>query len=153
MSSQNCLTIFSKQHQVRFPMTGLSALVDVNWPPIDRYSVLDMIHRATTFASTPTPLALGSGKVMAPAVVLGAADLRVDEPIDRFITDQRAFVFLFQASGNLSWRPTLCQAFEHGFLQIGLTQQPTPAPVSALSLLLGRSEERRVGKGGRSRRQ
>ena len=96
MSNQNCLTIFGKQHQVRFPMTGLSSFVDVSWPPIDRYSVLDMIHRATAFVSTPAPLALAPGKVMAPAVVLGAADLRVDKPIDRFITDHRASVFLFQ---------------------------------------------------------
>src|SRR5262249_29204461 len=73
-------------HQVRFPMTGLSSLVDVCRPPIDRYSVLDMIHWATAFVSTPAPLALAPGKVMAPAVVLGAADLRVDKPIDRLMS-------------------------------------------------------------------
>ncbi len=117
MSNQNCLTVFGKQHQVRFPMTGLSSLVDVGWSPIDRYTILDMIHGATAFVSTPTALALAPGKVMAPAVVLGAADLRVDESIDRFITDQRASVFLFQASGNLSRRPTLCQSFEHCLLK------------------------------------
>jgi hypothetical protein len=118
-------------------MTGLSSLVDVSWPPIDRYSILDMIHGATAFVSTPTPLALAPGKVMAPAVVLGAADLRVDKPIDRFITDQCASVFLFQASGNLSRRPTLCQSFEHCLLKIGLTQQSTTSPATAFSLLLG----------------
>src|SRR6266511_1184862 len=137
MSNQNCLTIFGKQHQIRFPMTVLSSLVDVSRPPIDRHAVLDMIHRATTFVSTPTPLALAPGKIMAPAVVVGAADLRVDKPINRFIADQRASGLLFQASGNLSWRPSLCQTFEHCLLKIGLTQQPTSPPMSAFSLLLG----------------
>ena len=137
MSNQNGLTIFGKQHQVRFPMTGLSSLVDISWPPIDRHSVLDMIHRATPFVSTPTPLALAPGKVITPAVVFGAADLRIDKPIDRFITDHRPSGFLFQASGNLSSRPTLCQNFEHCLLKIGLTQQPTSPPMPAFGLLLG----------------
>ena len=137
MSDQDSLTILGKQHQVRFPMTRLSSLVNVGWAPIDRHSVVDMIHRATAFMPAPAALALAPWKVMAPAVVLGAADLGVDKSVDRFITDHRPSGFLSQASGNLSRRPTLCQSFKHRLLKIALTQQPTSPPMSAFSLLLG----------------
>ena len=137
MSNQDRLTILGKQHQVRFPMTGLSSLVNIGWAAINRHSVLDMIHGTTAFVSTPTPLALAPGKIMAPAVVLGATDLRVDKTIDRFITDHRTSIFLFQAPGNLSGRPTLSQPSEHRLLKISLTQEPTSPPMAAFSLLLG----------------
>src|SRR5688572_13573705 len=137
MSNQNCLTVLGKQHQVRFPMTRLSSLVNVAWAPIDRHTVLDMIHRTAAFMPAPATLALATRKIMAPAVVLGTADLRVYESVDRFITDHRPSGFLSQASGNLSRRPTLCQSFEHCLLKIGLTQQSTTSPTTAFSLLLG----------------
>ena len=136
MSDQNSLTILSKEHQIPFPVTCLAPLVDVGRAPIDGHSVLDMIHRATAFVSTPTPLAFSTGQIVPPAVVLGAADLRVDKPIDRLMADHRTSLFLLQSSGNLSWRPTLSQTLEHLFLKIRLTQQPTSPPTTALSLLL-----------------
>src|SRR5258705_11457929 len=137
MSDEHCLTVLGKQHQIPFPVTGLSSLVDVGRAPIDGHSVLNMIHRTAAFMSAPTTLALAPRKIAPPTIVLSAADLRVDKPIDRFIADHRASLFLFQSSGNLSWRPTLCQAFEHCLLKIRLTQQPTSSPTPPFSLLLG----------------
>ena len=136
MSDQNSLTILSKEHQIPFPVTCLAPLVDVGRAPIDGHSVLDMIHRATAFVSTPTPLAFSTGQIVPPAVVLGAADLRVDKAIDRLMADHRTSLFLLQSSGNLSGRPTLSQTLEHLFLKIRLTQQPTSPPTTTLSLLL-----------------
>ena len=137
MSDQNCLTVLSEQHQVRLPMTGLSALVDVGRSPIDGHSVLDMIHRTTTSVSTPTALAFATGQVLTPAIVLSTANLGVDKAINRLIADHRSSLFLFQSSGDLSRRPTLSQTLEHLLLKFRLTQQPTSPPTAALSLLLG----------------
>ena len=100
MSDQNSLTILSKQHQIPFPMTCLAPLVDVGRAPIDGHSVLDMIHRATAFVSTPTALAFSTGQIVPPAEVLGAADLRIDKPIDRLIADHRTSLFLLQSSAT-----------------------------------------------------
>ena len=136
MSDQNCLTVLSEQHQVAFPVSGLASLVDVGRTAIDRYSVLNMIHRTAAFMPTPTPLAFGTGKIEPPAVVLCTTDLRVDKPIDRFIADYGGSLFLFQSSGNLCWRPPLAQALEYFFLKIRLAQQTTASPPSALGLLL-----------------
>ena len=135
MVDQNGLTILSKEHQIPFPVTRLAPLVDVGRAPIDGHSVLDMIHRATAFVSTPTPLAFSTGQIVPPAVVLGAADLRIDKPIDRLIADDRTSLFLIQSSGDLGRRPTLSQTLEYLILKIGLTQQPTSPPTPALGLL------------------
>ena len=107
MSNQNGLTILGKQHQIGFPVTWLSALVDVGRALIDGDTPLDAIHRAPAFATAPTALAFPPRQVVPPAVVLGAADLGVDEPIDRLIADDLPSVLFLQSPGNLGWRPTL----------------------------------------------
>ena len=101
MSNQNGLTILGKQHQIGFPVTWLSALVDVGRALIDGDTPLDAIHRAPAFAPAPTALAFPPRQVVPPAVVLGAADLGVDEPIDRFIADDRAFCTVSSADRPL----------------------------------------------------
>ena len=113
MSDQNSLAVLGKQHQIPFPMTCLSPLVDVGRAPIDRHPLLDVIHRTSAFVPTPAPLAFSTGQIVPPAIVLGAANLRVDESIDRLMADHRTSLFLFQSSGNLGRRPTLSQPLEH----------------------------------------
>ena len=49
MSHQYGLSILGKQHQVRFPMTRLAALVDVGRALIDRNAPLDVVNRTATF--------------------------------------------------------------------------------------------------------
>src|SRR5713226_7868679 len=136
MSDQNRLTVLSKEHQVPFPVARLAPLVDVGWASIDTHSPLDVLHRATAFATAPTALAFSTGQVVPPAVVFGAADLRVDETVDRFIADNRTSVFLFQSSGHLGGRPALSQPFENQSLQRGITNQSAPFPATAFALLL-----------------
>ena len=96
MSDENSLTIRSKEHQIHFAMTCLAPLVNVGGAQIDGHSVRDMIHGATAFASTRTPLAFSTGQIVRPAVVLGAADLRVDKQIDSLMADHRTSLFLLQ---------------------------------------------------------
>src|SRR5436190_345416 len=87
MTDQYRLTVLSKQHQISFPVTRLAPLMDIGRAPIDSHTSLDAIYQAAAFASTPTALAFGTRQVVSPAIVLGATDLRIDKPIDRFIAD------------------------------------------------------------------
>jgi len=110
MSNQNSLTILGKQHQIPFPVTRLSALVDVGRALLDGDTSLDVINRTATFASAPPALAFAPRQVVPPAEVLGAPDLSIDEPVDRLIADDRTSVFSPQPAGNLRWRPALSQS-------------------------------------------
>ncbi len=54
MSNQNGLTVLGKQHQIPFPVTWLSALVDVGRAPLDGDTPLDVINRATALCVRAT---------------------------------------------------------------------------------------------------
>ncbi len=73
---------------------------------------------------------------MTPAVVLGAPDLSIDEPIDRLIADDLPLVFFVQSTRHLGRRPALAQPSENPVLKIGIAQQSTAFPAPALGLLL-----------------
>src|SRR5215207_1135273 len=137
MSHQNGLTVLGKQHQVSFPMTWLSALIDIGRALINGYPSLDVIDRTAAFTSAPAALAFGARQVVPPAVVLGAPNLRIDEPVDRLVADDLAFAFLFESAGHLGRRPAPCKPGENLFLQITIAQQSTAFPAPALGLLIG----------------
>src|SRR5437588_2380938 len=101
MTDQYRLTVLSKQHQISFPVARLAPLMGIGRAPIDSHTSLDAIYQAAAFASTPTALAFATRQVVSPAIVLGATDLRIDRPIGRFITDDRAFVFRLQWASHL----------------------------------------------------
>src|SRR5262249_38070756 len=113
MNDQNSLTILGKEHQVSFPVTRLAPFLDVGRAPIDSDASLDPIDPLAASASTPTALSFSGGKVMAPAVVFGSANLGVDEPIDRFVADDLTSFFLVQSSGDLGGRPAVPEPFEN----------------------------------------
>ena len=74
---------------------------------------------------------------MTPTEILGAPDLGIDKPIDRLIADDLASVFFLQSTGHLGRRPALPQPGENLFLKIGIAQQSTAFPATALGLLVG----------------
>ena len=134
MSDQDSLTIFGKKHQVSFPVARLAPFVDVGRAPMNPRAP-DAIDHLATSASTPTALALAPGKVMAPVVVFGLANLGVDKPIDRFVAYHLTSFFRVQSSGHLGGRPAIPEPFENFILELGLTQQSTPSPAAAFRLL------------------
>src|SRR5512139_2287416 len=136
MSHQNGLTVLGKQHQVSFPVTWLSALVDVGRALLDGDSSLDMINGTAALRSAPATFAFAAGQVVPPAEVVGAPDLSIDEPVDRLIADDLAFAFLFESTGHLGRRPALHEPGENLLLQIGIAQQSTAFPAPALGLLI-----------------
>src|SRR5215203_1918245 len=137
MSDQHRLAVLGKQHQIGFPVTRLSTLVDIGRVLINGYPSLDMIYRTAASTSAPAALAFGARQVVPPAVVLGTANLGIDEPVDRLIADDLAFAFLFESAGHLGRRPALCKPGENLFLQITIAQQSTAFPAPALGLLIG----------------
>ena len=62
MSNQKGLAVLGKQHQIGFPVTRLSALVDVGRALIDGDTSLDVIDRTAPFASPPAALAFSPGQ-------------------------------------------------------------------------------------------
>src|SRR5438093_9270502 len=136
MTDQYRLTVLSKQHQISFPVTRLAPRMDIGRAPIDSHTSLDAIYQAAAaFASTPTALAFATRQVMSPAIVLGATDLRIDKPIDRFIADDRTSVLSLQSASDLGRRPALSQPLQDLGLKRGLTKQLDSAPAPAFSLL------------------
>src|SRR5947208_6535003 len=135
MTDQYRLTVLSKQHQISFPVTRLAPLMDIGRAPIDSHTSLDAIYQAAAFASTPTALAFGTRQVVSPAIVLGATDLRIDKPIDRFIADDRTSVLSLQSASDLGRRPALSQPLQDLGLKRRLTKQSASPPATAFSLL------------------
>src|SRR6185436_13822274 len=136
MSNQNGLTVLGKQHQISFPMARLAAFVDVGGPSLDGHTALDVIERTATFASPPTALSFCTGKVVPPAIVLGASNLSVDKSIDGLMADDLTSLFLLQSARHLGRGPTLSQPFENQRLQRRITNQSAPFPATAFCLLL-----------------
>src|SRR5216117_1946682 len=135
MTDQYRLTVLSKQHQISFPVTRLAPLMDIGRAPIDSHTSLDAIYQAAAFASTPTALAFATRQVVSPAIVLGATDLRIDKPIDRFIADDRTSVLSLQSASDLGRRPALSQPLQDLSLKRRLTKQSASPPATAFSLL------------------
>ena len=137
MSDQNSLAVLGKQHQIPFPMTRLSPLVDVGRSLLDRDTPLNVIDRTSPFVPPPAALAFSPRQVVPPTKIIGASNLSVDESIDRLIADPRTPLFLFQSTADLGRRPTLSQPLEDLSLKSPIAQQSTAPPATALRLLLG----------------
>src|SRR5207244_1915549 len=135
MTDQYRLNVLSKQHQISFPVARLAPLMDIGRAPIDSHTSLDAIYQAAAFASTPTALAFATRQVVSPAIVLGATDLRIDKPIDRFIADDRTSVLSLQSASDLGRRPALSQPLQDLGLKRRLTKQSASPPATAFSLL------------------
>ena len=93
--------------------------------------------RAATLASPAAPFGLGPGEVVPPAVVLGPADLSVDEAVDALMGDDGAAGFQGQASSHLLGRPAPAQAVENLIPQEGIALQTGTLLAAGAGLLLG----------------
>src|SRR6185503_11375428 len=96
----------------------------------------DEACRAAALPATATTFALFARQIAAPAVVLGAGHLAVDEAVDALVGDHLAPMFASEAAGDLFRRPTACEPFHHRAAQVGLPfeARPRPAPRSCPSI-------------------
>jgi hypothetical protein len=82
-------------------VAGLAACVDVNRAFSDGYAVFYVLNGAASLAASTTPLELGARQIVPPIIVLGAADLGVDEAVDAFMADGGRCILLAEPTGDL----------------------------------------------------
>src|SRR5260370_906564 len=80
---------------------------------------------------------LGSGRGVSPGVVVGAADLGVDEAVDGFVADGCRGLLLMEPAGDLLGRPAALQAAQSEATQLGITFQRRARPAAGGGLFLG----------------
>ena len=108
VEGEDGVSIGPEQHQVGLPVARGEAVIGGLGALGDGATQSHEGGGAVPFAGSPTPLRLGMGQVVAPAVVLLACHLGVDEPVDALMGDDRI--------SRLHSQPT-----------------PTPAPVTSLA--------------------
>src|ERR1043166_4707088 len=85
----------------------------------------------------PAPLVLGPGQIVTPGAIVGAADLGVNEAVDRLVADRGPGLLALEPAGDLLGRPATSQTAENEFAQLGIALQPRPLPAPGGSLFLG----------------
>src|SRR5271168_3536886 len=101
LSDQHRLAIATEQQIVGFPVAGLPTGVDVKRAFCDGNPVLYMLNGAAPLAASIAALELGARQIVPPGVVLGAADLGVDEAVDALMTDGGCCLLLSKPAGDL----------------------------------------------------
>ncbi len=136
LGDQHGLAISAEQHIVGFPVSWLTACIDIEWTFADGNTVFDVLNRAASLAATITTLELGTWQIEPPGKVLGAADLGVDEAVDALVTDGCCRLLLPQAPSDLLRGPTVLQAAEDQFSEFVVALEFGPGPPAGSGLLL-----------------
>ena len=90
MHGQDGLTVFGKQDEVGFPMAGGLAIGGGMRPFGQGNTAFDEGCGAAASSAAEPALALAARQIAAPAIVLGAGDLGVDEAVDALVADDLA---------------------------------------------------------------
>lgn len=133
MSDQDRGAGFTGMEEVGFPMSGLASLLDMSGPLVDGDTVFD-VGEVCVCATPPSAAGLAARQITPPGIIFGSPDLAIDEPIDGFAADDRASLFMRQASGHLFGRPSHSKTVQHGLLQFRLARQPASAPAAGPGL-------------------
>src|SRR5690606_26840360 len=94
MDDEEGLTGLRKQHGVGFPMAGLAAGGD-GWR-----ALVDRTAPGGTWPAAlgaPAALVFGAGQIEAPAPIIGALELGINEAVDGLMADDRAARFMGEA--------------------------------------------------------
>ena len=137
VKDEDGLAVAGEQREVGFPVPGLVTIAGGLGALCDADAVLDMQGRAATPLASPAATGLGPGQIVAPAAVVGALHLGVDEPIDGLYADHRPSAGLtLEAPGDLFGGPGLGQQVEHLAAQrvVAIQARAVPAPGSRLLL-------------------
>src|SRR3990172_5687478 len=110
MQGEDGLSVFGEEHEVGFPMTCRIAGGGLCGALGDGDTAVDKACRTAAFAAAEAALALAAGKQAAPAVVLGACDLSVDETVDGLMADDGPACLKLEPAGDLLGRPAAGQA-------------------------------------------
>lgn len=105
-------------------MAGGLAVVGVGRSFAERAALLDEAGGRSTGFAAPAALGLGAGQVAAPAPVIGAPELGVDEAVDALVTDHGLTGIALHAAGDLFRRPAGGETAKHCVAQAILAFQP-----------------------------
>ncbi len=129
------LPVFREQHEVGFPVAGRGAVSGLCGALADRDTAGHQQRGTATPAAAPAPFALSPRQVVAPAVILVAGDLGVDEAVDALDADDAAAVSALERRAGLLRRPAASERFQHLRTQGAVPLQPGPAPAPRLALV------------------
>jgi hypothetical protein len=137
MQGQDGLAVFCKHHQIGFPMAAGVAIAGLDRPFRQRNTAFNEACRASALPAPAAALALAARQISAPAIVLGASDLGVDEAVDAFVGDHLAPLLKGEATGDLLGRPTACEPLNNGGSQALVAFQARTLPAPGAGLLVG----------------
>src|SRR6266436_3341014 len=126
-----------EQHEVGLPMSEGVPELDLGGARSDGNAAFYQADGGATGAAAAAALELGSGQVMAPGAVVGAADLIIDEAIDALMADAGRGLGAVQPTGDLLGRPAAAEATQDEVAQLGIAFQARALPAAGGSLLLG----------------
>src|SRR4051794_10910665 len=115
-------------------MAGGGAILDFGGTIMDRPAVAEEQCAALL---DPAALELAAQQVSAPATVVGALQLGVDEAIDGLVADDSAAVLACEAAGDLLGRPTVGEMVEDLLAQCLVAFEARAGPAPRRRLLLG----------------
>ena len=137
LGNEDGLAVAAEQHVVGFPVSGLSACINIEWTFADRDTIFDVLDGTATLPATVATLEFGARKIVAPIIVLGTADLGIDEAVDGFMADGGCGALLAEAAGDLLGGPTTFETAEDQLAKCGIAFQFSSCPTSSRRLLLG----------------
>src|SRR4029077_14614200 len=120
-------TVSGEQHKIGFPMARCLSIGRVSRPFGHGNPAFDEVCRASAGPSAEAAFALAAWQIETPTIVLGAGDLRVNEPIDAPVPDDFATALAAKPPGHLLRGPSSAQTVEHGAAQDGSRSRRDPA--------------------------
>src|SRR5262245_14542896 len=138
VQGEDGLAVLGEHHEIGFPVPRGLPVVHFEGALGNGNAGLDEGGGPSAAHAAPSAFALGARQVVAPAVVLGARDLGVDEAVDGLVADEAVAGVALEAAGDLLWGPALGEAIEHGAAQVGLAFQARALPAPRLCLLVGK---------------
>ena len=147
VQGQDRLAIETEEHQVRLPVTRGAAGRRRSRTLAERAAVGHESGRTQGLAAAAAAFRAALGQEVTPGVVLCAADLGVDEPVDGFVGNDAATGVAGQPPGHLFRRPALLEAAEHLGPQHRISIQfgAPPAPRACLLLRVAGLVPQRAG--------
>ena len=137
MEGEDALAVSLEQHQVRLSVPRSPAVICLLGTMGQGEAVLDERGGPASPAPAPTPFRLAPGQETAPVVILGAADLGIDEPVNAFVGSDRAPQVKGEAAGHLVGGQAPLQPGDDLLTQPRHAVQPRAGPAAGPGLLAG----------------
>ena len=134
MEGQHALAIGREQHGVGLPMAGAVTPLHLAGPLCNGNTALDEACAAAALAAVDPAFGLSARQVVAPGIVVVAADLGIDEAVDGLVADDRVPGLEGQAPRHLLWRAALGEGLEDGRPEFGLAVELGALPAPGLGL-------------------